>query len=70
MKITKKAYNQAVQRMEELLKLTTGIEDGNNAYIKELKEVSDKVYFYEKLHYPVVEGMTVIEAIELKMFES
>ena len=47
MKITKKAYNQAVQRMEELLKLTTGIEDGNNAYIKELKEVSDKVYFYE-----------------------
>ena len=68
MKISQKQYDTLQQRMEKLLKLTTGIEDTNHPLMIELDKVSDLVYFYEEQHF-VIEKPPLVEVIKLRMAE-
>lgn len=53
MEITKKQYEYALNRIEELLPLVTDETPATDRHALELTIVSDVVEEYEKLHYPI-----------------
>lgn len=67
-KITKKQYEYALDRIEELLPLVNDNTPSDDRNAVELSVVSDVVIAYEKTHYPIAKP-TVAELIELSLEE-
>ena len=51
--ITKEEYEKALERIEELLPITSDEMPLDHPLIIELIKVSDLVIEYEKIHYPI-----------------
>jgi HTH-type transcriptional regulator/antitoxin HigA len=67
-KITRKQYEFALARIEELLPLVDDNTPANDKKALELSLMSDIVIAYEKVHFPI-EKPTVAELIELSLEE-
>lgn len=65
---SKRAYEVAIRRMEELLPLVTEETASNDPKRIELHFISDLIYEYEQEHYPIPEP-TIGERIERRMKE-
>ena len=68
MDISKKQYEYALDRIEELLPLVTDETPADDKNAIELAIVSDVVEAYEKIHYPIAKP-TVGELISLSIEE-
>ena len=68
MEITKKQYEYALARIEDLLPMVTDETSVSDPASIELEIVSDIVENYEKLHYPI-EKPTIGELISLSIEE-
>ena len=68
MEITKKQYEYALARIEDLLPLVTDETPVNDPASIELEIVSDIVETYEKIHFPI-EKPTIGELISLSIEE-
>lgn len=68
MEITKKQYEYALNRIEELLPLVTDETPASDKNSVELTIVSDVVETYEKIHYPIAKP-TIGELISLSIEE-
>ena len=68
MEITKKQYEYALARIEDLLPLVTDETPVNDSASIELEIVSDIVETYEKIHFPI-EKPTIGELISLSIEE-
>ncbi len=67
-KISKKQYEYALNRVEELLPLVTDSTPSNSREAVELSVLSDVIVEYETKHYPIGKP-TVAELIELSLEE-
>lgn len=67
-KITKKQYEFALARIEELLPMVDDNMPANDRNAVELTMMSDIVIDYEKEHYPIVKP-TVAQLIQLSLYE-
>ncbi len=50
---TKKQYEEAISRIEELYKLTDDSTPGDSPMMKELDALGKAVEAYEDIHYPI-----------------
>lgn len=66
--MTKKQYEVASERIEELLKIVGNETSPNDKNFIELDFLSDLVADYEEEHFPI-ESPTLQEVIKLRMFE-
>ncbi|MDY6249879.1 MAG: helix-turn-helix domain-containing protein [Bacteroidaceae bacterium] len=67
-KITKKQYEFALARIEELLPMVDDNMPANDRNAVELTMMSDIVIDYEKEHYPIAKP-TVAQLIQLSLYE-
>ncbi|MCD7711084.1 MAG: helix-turn-helix domain-containing protein [Porphyromonadaceae bacterium] len=67
-KITRRQYEYAQERVEELLPLVDDVSSANDKNAVELSVMSDIVIAYEKEHYPMGKP-TVAELIRLSLEE-
>ena len=67
-KITKKEYEFALARIEELLPLVNDNTPVNDPNYLKLDLVSDLVADYEEEHFPIA-APTLVETIKLRMYE-
>lgn len=68
MKVSKKQYEFAQNKVEELLPFVSDEMSANHPLAVELALMSDVVIAYEKEHFPI-EKPTVAELIELSLAE-
>lgn len=65
---TEEAYNAAMQRIEELLKVVTDETPSTDPNYQELDILSDMVEEYEDIHYPIGKP-ELTDVIKLRMYE-
>ena len=65
---TEEAYNAAMQRIEELLKVVTDETPVTDPNYQELDILSDMVEEYEDIHYPIGKP-ELADVIRLRMYE-
>ena len=66
--ITQETYQNALQRVEELLQSVGNETDPSSPEFKELDQLSDQIADYEEHHFPF-EPQNLKEMIELRMYQ-
>ena len=65
---SEKAYRAALKRIDELLPVTGDEANSSDPNMLELEMLSDMVYEYEQVHYPI-EKPTLAGIVKLRMYE-